>query len=255
LHEFGFVEICEGVMTWPRGGKRRIEMNHLRLSRWSIAAVAACVSLIGFTGCGAAGAKGKVAIADPAVDDSLAKTKGQQTVVLSGGCFWGIQLVFEHVKGVVRATAGYSGGSAKAAEYEIVSTGTSGHAESVEVVYDPSVITFGQLLKVFFSVAHDPTELNRQGPDTGTQYRSAIFYSSEDQKRIAEAYISQLDGAKSFGSPIVTKVTALQAFYPAEGYHQDYAAHNPDDPYIAFNDLPKLAHLREQLPELYVAGK
>jgi peptide-methionine (S)-S-oxide reductase len=217
--------------------------------------MAACASLTSLVGCGAAGAKGKVAIADPAVDDSLAATKGRQTVVLSGGCFWGIQLVFEHVKGVVRATAGYSGGSAKTAEYEIVSTGTTGHAESVEIVYDPSVITYGQLLKIFFSVAHDPTELNAQGPDTGTQYRSAIFYSGENQKRIAEAYIGQLNAAKSFGSPIVTQVTSLQAFYPAEAYHQDYAVHNPDNPYIAFNDLPKLAHLREQLPELYVERK
>jgi len=242
-------------MTGPRGGKRGIEMNHSKLSRWGIAAMAACACLTGFAGCGAAGAKGKVAIADPAVDDSLAKTKGQQTVVLSGGCFWGIQLVFEHVKGVTRATAGYSGGSAKTAEYEIVSTGTTGHAESVQVVYDPSVITFGQLLKVFFSVAHDPTELNRQGPDSGTQYRSAIFYASDDQKRIAQAYISQLDAAKSFGRPIVTQVTVFQAFYPAEDYHQDYAVHNPDNPYIAFNDLPKLARLREQLPELYMAEK
>jgi peptide-methionine (S)-S-oxide reductase len=235
--------------------KRRLAMNHSRLSRWGIVAMAACVSLTSFAGCGAAGARGKVTIADPAVDDSLATAKGQQTVVLSGGCFWGIQLVFEHVKGVVHATAGYSGGSAKTAEYEIVSTGTTGHAESVQIIYDPSVITYGQLLKVFFSVAHDPTELNQQGPDTGTQYRSAIFYSSDDQKRIAEAYIGQLNTAKSFRHAIVTQVTALQAFYPAEGYHQDYAAHNPDNPYIAFNDLPKLAHLREQLPELYVGRK
>jgi peptide-methionine (S)-S-oxide reductase len=218
-------------------------------------ATAALVLVTAFAGCGTVGAKGKATIVDPAVDDSLAATKGQQTAVFSGGCFWGIQLVFEHVKGVVHATAGYSGGSAKTAEYEIVSTGTTGHAESVQVVYDPSVITYGQLLKVFFSVAHDPTELNRQGPDTGTQYRSVIFYSGDDQKRIADAYISQLDAAKSFHHVIVTQVTPLQAFYPAEGYHQDYAVHNPDNPYIAYNDLPKLAHLREQLPELYVDKK
>jgi len=230
-------------------------MNGTRISRWGVATMAACALVAGFAGCGAVGAKGKVIIADPAVDDSLAAAKGQQTVVLSGGCFWGIQLVFEHVKGVESATAGYSGGSAKTAEYEIVSTGTTGHAESVKVVYDPSVITFGQLLKVFFSVAHDPTELNRQGPDSGTQYRSAIFYSTEGQKRIAEAYISQLDAAKAFSGSIVTQVSALQAFYPAEDYHQDYAVHNPDNPYIAFNDLPKLAHLREQLPGLYVDKK
>jgi peptide-methionine (S)-S-oxide reductase len=230
-------------------------MKITRISRWGVAAMATCVALAGFAGCGAVGAKGKAMIADPAVDDSLAAAKGQQTVVLSGGCFWGIQLVFEHVKGVVSATAGYAGGSAKTAEYEIVSTGTTGHAESVKVVYDPSVITFGQLLKVFFSVAHDPTELNRQGPDSGTQYRSAIFYSTDGQKRIAEAYISQLDAAKTFSGSIVTQVNALQAFYPAEDYHQDYAVHNPDNPYIAFNDLPKLAHLREQLPGLYVDKK
>jgi peptide-methionine (S)-S-oxide reductase len=230
-------------------------MNHSRLFRLCTVAIAACISLAAFAGCGAVGAKSKVMIPDPAVDDSLATAKGQQTVVLAGGCFWGIQLVFEHVKGVVSATAGYSGGSAKTAEYEIVSTGTTGHAESVQVVYDPSVITFGQLLKVFFSVAHDPTELNEQGPDTGTQYRSAIFYSGDDQKRIAGAYISQLDAAKSFRHSIVTQVTPLQAFYAAESYHQDYAIHNPNNPYIAFNDLPKLAHLREQLPELYVDKK
>jgi peptide-methionine (S)-S-oxide reductase len=230
-------------------------MKITKISRWGVAAMAACAALAGFAGCGAVGAKGKAMIADPAVDDSLATAKGQQTVVLSGGCFWGIQLVFEHVKGVVSATAGYSGGSAKTAEYEIVSTGTTGHAESVKVVYDPSVITFGQLLKVFFSVAHDPTELNRQGPDSGTQYRSAIFYSTDGQKRIAEAYIGQLDAAKTFSGSIVTQVNALQEFYPAEDYHQDYAVHNPDNPYIAFNDLPKLAHLREQLPGLYVDKK
>lgn len=230
-------------------------MNHSKVSRWGMVALAACLSLATFAGCRAAGAKAKVAIADPAVDDSLSAAKGQQIAVVSGGCFWGIQLVFEHVKGVERATAGYSGGSAKTAEYEIVSTGTTGHAESVEIVYDPSVITYGQLLKVFFSVAHDPTELNRQGPDTGTQYRSVIFYSGDDQKRIAQAYISQLDAAKSFRRAIVTEVTPFEAFYPAEAYHQDYAVHNPDNPYIAFNDLPKLAHLREQLPGLYVERK
>lgn len=230
-------------------------MNHSRICRGAMVAGVVCASLATFAGCGAAVAKGKAAIADPAVDDSLAATNGQQTAVVSGGCFWGVQLVFEHVRGVVRATAGYSGGSAKTAEYEIVSTGTTGHAESVQIVYDPSVITYGHLLKVFFAVAHNPTELNRQGPDTGTQYRSAIFYSGDDQKRIAEAYIKQLDAAMSFGRTIVTQVTPLQAFYPAESYHQDYAVHNPDNPYIVFNDLPKVVHLREQLPELYKERK
>jgi peptide-methionine (S)-S-oxide reductase len=193
-----------------------------------------------------------VKLPNPAADEALSKTKGSETVVLAGGCFWGIQAVFEHVKGVSSATAGYSGGSANTAQYETVSTGRTGHAESVKVVYDPSQVSFGQILKVFFSVAHDPTELNRQGPDDGTQYRSVIFFASEDKHRIARAYIDQLNSAKAFAGPIVTQVVALQAFYPAEGYHQDYAEHHPNDPYIAFNDLPKLDHLKQTLPELYV---
>ncbi len=193
-----------------------------------------------------------VPVGDPAVDDALATTSSQKTVVLAGGCFWGMQLVFEHVKGVVSVTAGYSGGSAGTAQYETVSTGETGHAESVKIIYDPSKITFGTLLKVFFSVAHDPTELNYQGPDEGTQYRSAIFYTEDDQKRIAGAYISQLDAAKIFRHKIVTELTPLIAFYPAEAYHQDYAVHNPNSPYIVFNDLPKLDHLRKELPDLYV---
>jgi len=193
-----------------------------------------------------------VKLPNPAADEPLSKTKSSETVVLAGGCFWGIQAVFEHVKGVTSATAGYSGGAAGTAQYETVSTGRTGHAESVKVVYDPSQISFGQILKVFFSVAHDPTELNRQGPDEGTQYRSVIFFSSEDQRRVARAYIDQLNGAKVFAEPIVTQVVALQAFYPAEGYHQDYAEHHPNEPYIAINDLPKLDHLKQTLPELYV---
>ncbi|MGH9633447.1 MAG: peptide-methionine (S)-S-oxide reductase MsrA [Candidatus Angelobacter sp.] len=193
-----------------------------------------------------------VKLPNPATDEPLSKTKSSETVVLAGGCFWGIQAVFEHVKGVSSATAGYSGGPASTAQYETVSTGRTGHAESVKVVYDPSQVSFGQILKVFFSVAHDPTELNRQGPDEGTQYRSVIFFSSEDQHRVARAYIDQLNGAKVFSEPIVTQVVALQAFYPAEGYHQDYAEHHPYEPYIAINDLPKLDHLKKLLPELYV---
>jgi peptide-methionine (S)-S-oxide reductase len=192
-------------------------------------------------------------IPNPALDAPLASSKGEQTAVLAGGCFWGIEAVFEHVKGVKKATSGYSGGSADTAQYETVSTGQTGHAESVRVVYDPSQISYGQLLKVFFSVAHDPTELNRQGPDTGTQYRSAIFYSNDEQKRIAEAYIDQLNKAKVFGAPIQTKVTALQAFYEAEGYHQNYLDHHPDQPYIVINDIPKVENLKKQLPELYKA--
>jgi peptide-methionine (S)-S-oxide reductase len=193
-----------------------------------------------------------VKLPNPATDEPLSKTKSSETVVLAGGCFWGIQAVFEHVKGVSSATAGYSGGSACTAQYETVGTGRTGHAESVKVVYDPSQISFGQILKVFFSVAHDPTELNRQGPDEGTQYRSAIFFASEDQHRVVRAYVDQLNGTKVFPGPIVTQVVALQAFYPAEGYHQDYAEHHPNEPYIAINDLPKLDHLKQILPELYV---
>jgi len=161
--------------------------------------------------------------------------------------------VFKHVKGVTRATSGYAGGSAKTASYELVGSGTTGHAESVEVVYDPSQISYGQLLKVFFSVAHDPTQLNRQGPDVGTQYRSAIFFSNPDQQRIAQAYVAQLQDAKLFSRPIVTQVAPLQGFYPAEAYHQDYLARHPESMYIVINDLPKLAQLKVQWPDLYVA--
>lgn len=193
-----------------------------------------------------------VAIPDPVLDARLATTKGQQTAVLAGGCFWGIEAVFEHVKGVTNVTSGYAGGTAKTARYETVSEGETGHAESVRITYDPSQLTYGQLLKLFFAVAHDPTELNRQGPDVGTQYRSAIFYSNEEQKRIAIAYINQLNQAKVFERPIVTQVAALDSFYPAEAYHQDYAARHPDDSYIMINDLPKVENLRRQFPNLYV---
>ncbi|HTA23179.1 MAG TPA: peptide-methionine (S)-S-oxide reductase MsrA [Terriglobales bacterium] len=187
----------------------------------------------------------------PALDSPMAKTSSQQTVVLAGGCFWGIQAVFQHVKGVVSATSGYSGGSSLTAQYQIVSTGETGHAESVKIVYDPSQVTYGELLRVFFSVAHDPTELNRQGPDEGTQYRSSIFYSTDEQKHITEAYIAQLDKVKVFSRPIVTQVVPLKAFYEAEGYHQNYATNHPDDLYIRYNDAPKVAHLRQQFPDLY----
>lgn len=193
-----------------------------------------------------------VAIPDPSVDASLAKAKGERTAVLAGGCFWGVEAVFEHVKGVTGVTSGYSGGSSKTANYDAISEGDTGHAESVRITYDPSQVTYGQLLKVFFSVAHNPTELNRQGPDTGTQYRSAIFYNNEEQQRVARAYINQLNQAKVFGGRIVTQVTPLDSFYPAEAYHQDYAAHHPDQPYIVIHDLPKVENLRKQLPELYV---
>jgi peptide-methionine (S)-S-oxide reductase len=190
-------------------------------------------------------------IPDPAVDETPAAKKGHATIVLAGGCFWGIQAVFEHVKGVSRATAGYSGGTVKNPGYEEVSSGGTGHAESVEIVYDPSKITLGQLLKVFFSVAHDPTELNRQGPDTGTQYRSAIFFTTQDQQKIAQAYVDQLNQAKLFSGPIVTQIVQMTTFYRAEQYHQDFATQHPDNPYIARFDLPKIKQLQQQFPNLY----
>jgi len=189
---------------------------------------------------------------DPATDVPKAAAKGQATAVFAGGCFWGVDAVFKHVKGVTSATSGYSGGASKTAHYELVGTGATGHAEAVQVVYDPSQISYGQLLRVFFSVAHDPTQLNRQGPDVGTQYRSAIFYADPEQQRLAKAYIAQLQEAKSFARPIVTEVAPLNAFYAAEDYHQDYLAHHPENMYIVINDLPKLDQLRKQFPDLYV---
>jgi peptide-methionine (S)-S-oxide reductase len=194
-------------------------------------------------------------IPPPSSDTPLASHAGKETAVFAGGCFWGVQSVFQRVKGVIATTAGYSGGEAKTATYKQVVTETTGHAESVEVVYDPSRITYGQLLRIYFSVAHDPTQLNRQGPDVGTSYRSAIFYKTEEQQRVAKAYIAQLDSQKIFAKPIVTEVTPLKAFYRAEDYHQDYAYHNPDNPYIEVCDRPKIAALKEQFPELFVDYK
>lgn len=193
------------------------------------------------------------AIPDPIVDAPRANAKGEQVAVFAGGCFWGVEAVFQHVKGVTNVTAGYSGGSAQTAQYETVSTGETGHAEAVRITYDPSQVSYGQLLKVFFAVAHDPTELNRQGPDTGTQYRSAIFYTSEEQKRVANAYIEQLNKSKAFARPVVTQVAALKGYYKAEEHHQDYAIQHPGDAYIVYNDLPKVENLRKQLPGLYTS--
>jgi peptide-methionine (S)-S-oxide reductase len=200
--------------------------------------------------CHAAAAK-DVPTPDPVLDAPLAAAKGEQTAVLAGGCFWGVEAVFEHVKGVTGVTSGYSGGSAKDADYESVSAGGTGHAESVRITYDPSQVTYGRLLKVFFSVAHDPTQLNRQGPDVGRHYRSAVFYVGEEHKRIAVSYIEQLNRAKLFKRPIATQVAALKTFHEAEAYHQDYAARHPDQPYILIHDLPKVENLRKLLPELY----
>jgi peptide-methionine (S)-S-oxide reductase len=216
-----------------------------------LVALSILIGLAALPSCNAANAK-VPPLPDAAVDESVPSQSGNETAVVAGGCFWGMQLVFEHVKGVVNVTAGYAGGSAKTAEYETVSTGRTGHAESVRVVYDPSQITYGQLLKVFFAVAHNPTELNRQGPDEGTQYRSVIFYVDHNQQRIADAYINQLTELRSFSHRIVTQVVPLQGFYPAEAYHQDYAVHNPQNMYIMINDLPKLDQLRKRLPALYV---
>ena len=181
----------------------------------------------------------------------VASSHGQETAVLSGGCFWGVQAVFEHTRGVLSATSGYAGGSAGAANYKTVSTGSTGHAESVRVIFDPSQITYGQILMIFFSVAHNPTELDKQGPDWGPQYRSAVFYNSPEQKKIAEAYIAQLNAAKIYSQKIVTQVAPLAEFYPAENYHQDYVKHHPNDPYIVINDLPKLSAFRREFPDLY----
>ncbi|MGD0522063.1 MAG: peptide-methionine (S)-S-oxide reductase MsrA [Terracidiphilus sp.] len=184
-------------------------------------------------------------------DAPLAQAPGQETAVFAGGCFWGTQSVFERVKGVLATTVGYAGGSAATATYQQVNTEKTGHAESVRVVYDPSKITYGQLLRIFFSVAHDPTQLNRQGPDVGSSYRSVIFYSSDEQQKISLAYIAQLDAAHAFPKKIVTQVAPLQGFYVAESYHQDFAYHNPDNQYIQICDRPKIEALKKQFPELF----
>jgi peptide-methionine (S)-S-oxide reductase len=192
-----------------------------------------------------------VPLPDPKDDMPLATEHGSATTVFAGGCFWGMQGVFEHVKGVTHVTAGYAGGSADTAEYETVSTGTTGHAESVQITWDPAQVSFGQLLKVYFAVAHDPTELNRQDPDEGTQYRSAIFFTQPEQQKVATDYVAQLDAAKAFPKPIVTQIVPYKGFYAAEGYHQDYLQHHPHQPYIAMYDMPKIAALKQELPGLY----
>ena len=187
----------------------------------------------------------------PLVDEAAHKGATSETAVLAGGCFWGVQGVFQHVKGVTQAVSGYAGGSKGSADYETVSSGRTGHAESVEVTFDPNVVSYGRILQIYFSVAHNPTELNRQGPDYGTQYRSALFVKDAEQRRVADAYIAQLDKAHVFKKPIVTKVTDFTGFYPAEPYHQNYATIHPDNPYIAFNDLPKIANLKTMFPAAY----
>ncbi len=222
-----------------------------RLSR----AASLLVALAGFAGCGLVSAAPKSPIPAAATDVPLAASPAKQTAVFAGGCFWGTQAVFERVKGVTATVVGYAGGSASTASYSQVTTETTGHAESVQVTYDPSKITYGQLLRIYFSVAHDPTQLNRQGPDVGTSYRSSIFYENEDQKRLANAYIAQLDTANVFGKKIVTQVVPLKGFYKAEDYHQDYALKNPDNSYIEVCDRPKIAALKQEFPDLFVNYK
>ncbi|HTJ15468.1 MAG TPA: peptide-methionine (S)-S-oxide reductase MsrA [Steroidobacteraceae bacterium] len=224
--------------------------------RQAAAAISACAVMLILWGAighlAASAAERPVAVPPPAVDNPKAAGP-MQTAVLAGGCFWGVQAVFQHLNGVQQAISGYAGGDRSTAQYEIVSSGQTGHAESVKVTFDPNVVSYGQILQVFFSVVHDPTQLNRQGPDSGTQYRSAIFYADDQQQEIATAYIAQLDKAGMFGKPIVTRVDKLKGFYAAEGYHQDYLLKHPNQPYIVFNDQPKVRNFERTLPALWRA--
>src|SRR5690242_17983038 len=208
------------------------------------------IGLTGVSGCANADAINK-AIPAATVDAPKSSAPASETAVLAGGCFWGMQGVFEHVRGVTRVVSGYSGGAKATAHYELVGTETTGHAESVQITFDPRIVSFGEILRVYFSVAHDPTELNRQGPDSGSSYRSEVFFASAMQEKIARAYVAQLAAAHTFKDPIVTKIEKLNGFYPAEGYHQDFLIHNPNYPYIVFNDLPKIDALKRVLPGMY----
>jgi peptide-methionine (S)-S-oxide reductase len=225
-------------------------MSRSQFSRLSLCAAAiGALAIAAFNVVPSFASEDAVVIPAPAMDAQ--PSDAVQTAVLSGGCFWGVQGVFQHTTGVVSAVSGYAGGNKATAQYDTVSTGTTGHAESVQIKYDPKKISYGKLLQIFFSVAHNPTELNRQGPDSGTQYRSAIFTTSDEQKKVADAYIAQLNAAKVFGKPIVTKVGPLQGFYAAEGYHQDYLTLHPTQPYIAYNDIPKIENLKKLFAENY----
>ena len=226
-------------------------MSRKQFSRLSLCAAAiGALAIAAFNVVPSFASEDAVVIPAPAVDAQ--PSDAVQTAVLSGGCFWGVQGVFQHTAGVVNAVSGYAGGSKATAQYETVSTGTTGHAESVQVKYDPKKISYGKLLQIFFSVAHDPTQLNRQGPDSGTQYRSAIFTTTEEQKQVTDAYIAQLNAAKVYTGPIVTKVGPLQGFYPAEAHHQDYLTLHPNQPYIAYNDIPKVENLKKIFAENYL---
>ncbi len=224
----------------------------LRIPFFAQAVVQALAAIVVLTQASACvGAEAPVVLPAPAVDNAKSGGGPLQTAVLSGGCFWGVQGVFEHLIGVHRVVSGYAGGEHGTASYEVVSGGNTGHAESVQITFDPQEVSYGQLLQVFFSVAHDPTQLNRQGPDSGTQYRSSIFYADDSQKKVAEAYIAQLSKTGAFHGTIVTRVDPLKGFYPAEAYHQDFLLHNPTYPYIVINDLPKIRNFKQTLPALY----
>jgi peptide-methionine (S)-S-oxide reductase len=224
-------------------------MTRNQLGRLSLGALGA-LAIAAFVFGPSRAAEDAVIIPAPALDAQPAGST--QTAVLAGGCFWGVQGVFQHTAGVVSAVSGYSGGSKMTADYERVSTGNTGHAESVEIKYDPKKISYGKILQIFFSVAHDPTQLNRQGPDSGTQYRSAIFTTSDEQKKVAEAYVAQLDAAKVYSKPIVTRIGPLEGFFAAEAYHQDYLTLHPNQPYIAYNDIPKVENLKKVFAENYI---
>lgn len=228
----------------------------MRIARLLPVVILASLAIVAARGAASLAARPavKTLVPDPGFDQPKAPAPARETMVVAGGCFWGVQAVFAQVKGVLSSTSGYAGGP-QPASYEMVSTGQTGHAESVKVVYDPSRVSYGQLLKIFFSVVHDPTQLNQQGPDVGTQYRSAIFYTDAGQQKIAKAYIDQLSAAKVFRGRIVTEVSPLKAFYDAEGYHQDYFFHHPLAPYIVINDKPKVEAFKQQFPELFVEHK
>jgi peptide-methionine (S)-S-oxide reductase len=226
-------------------------MRRSQLSRLSLCAAAiGALAIAAFAVAPSRAAEDAVVIPPPAAD--VPSSDGLQTAVVSGGCFWGVQGVFQHTAGIASAVSGYAGGNKSTASYEQVSTGSTGHAESVQIKYDPKKISYGKILQIFFSVVHDPTQLNRQGPDSGTQYRSAIFTTSDEQKKVADAYIAQLNAAKVYPKPIVTKVGPLQGFFPAEDYHQDYLTLHPNQPYIAYNDLPKVENLKKMFAENYI---
>ena len=226
-------------------------MSRSQFSRLSLCAAAiGALAITAFAVAPSLAAEEAVIIPAPTAD--VQPSDGLQTAVIAGGCFWGVQGVFQHTAGVVNAVSGYAGGSKATADYNMVSTGTTGHAESVEIKYDPKKISYGKILQIFFSVAHDPTQLNRQGPDSGTQYRSAIFATNDEQKKVTDAYIAQLNAAKVYKKPIVTKVGPLEAFYPAEAYHQDYLTLHPNQPYIAYNDIPKVENLKKIFAENYI---